>query len=839
MAIKKWKNGLSGEVAAAKLKEYGENTVFKKRKSGPLMIFLDKLKNPLFILMISVSILSFSLGLVSSAVIVIFMVLLSTVLDFLNTYKSQKTTEKLVLKVATKVVVIRDGEKREVDSKAIVPGDIIFLSAGNIIPADCQVLESDDFFVNQSSLTGESIPVEKVAPEKKIKKGAGIEDQNSAFMGTSVVSGFAYAEILETGERTEFGKIMKALTGTEPKTDFELSMMKFGIFVTKLVFYMVCFVFMVYLIKNSANLNKFVIIEAFTFALAITIGVTPDMLPAIITVCLSKGSQMMAKKDVIVKHLASIENFGSMDILCTDKTGTLTKDKISLVKFLDYAGEKSEKVLEFGHLSSHFHTGVQNPLDGAIEDFMDIDVSEYEKIDEIPYDFSRKRSSMVVENKGQRILISKGAPEEIIKICSSYESERGVITDASMAEKINAKFNELSLDGFRILAVAYKIIPVDERKVYNKEIENEMIFAGFLAFLDPPKDDVKETLDEIETLGIEIKILTGDNELLTQKICRDIDLKITGVLTGEDIRQMNDFELQKMVSGVNVFARVTPEQKERVILMLKKSGKSVGYMGDGINDAPALRAADVGISVNNAVDIAKDTADIILLQKSLKSLKDGVMEGRKTFHNTMKYVLMGLSSNFGNMFSMMGAVTFLPFLPMLPGQILFNNFVYDASQFALPTDAVDEDELRKPAHWNLKFIQKYMLVFGLVSSIFDFLVFFLLFFVFHLPEHQFQTGWLLESIATQTLVVHIIRTKKIPFLESRPSKYLFLTTITAVAIVWLVPFTFFGRILNLQMPTASVMFVILLCVIFYLFIVEFVKRIFYVSLLKNKKSSLH
>lgn len=819
--------GLTSKEVNRKLKEFGENSVFKKKKMGPVLVFLGKLKNPLFILMIGISVLSFFTGSTSSAIIVILMVVLSVTLDFLNTYKSQKAVENLASKVSTKVTVVRDGQKKEVDFKNIVPGDVVFLSAGNIVPADCRVLDSDDFFVNQSSLTGESIPEEKVACENEMKCELNADNKNFVFMGTSVVSGFANVLVIQTGAKTEFGKITQALSGTEPKTDFEESMMKFSLFVMRVIFYMVCFVFVVYLIKNSAHLTSVIIIEAFTFALAITIGVTPDMLPALITICLSKGSQMMAKKDVIVKHLASIENFGSMDIFCTDKTGTLTKDKISLVKYMDYKGDESRKVLEFGHLSSHFHTGIQNPLDGAIEEFKDIDISGYEKIDEIPYDFTRKRSSMVVEKNGKRILICKGAPEEIIKISNFFELNEKISKDKKSQKLIEKKFIELSQDGFRVLGVSYREVPSDDKRVYTKEDEANMIFSGFLAFLDPPKEDVKKTLDEIEKLGIEIKILTGDNELLAQKICRDIGIKITGVLTGVEISKLDDFELGKIVLKTNIFARITPDQKERIILILKKAGKTVGYLGDGINDAPALKAADVGISVNNAVDIAKDTADIILIQKSLESLKDGIIEGRKIFHNTMKYVLMGLSSNFGNMFSMMAAVTFLPFLPMLPGQILFNNFVYDVSQFSLPTDKVDEDELLKPAHWDLKFIRKYMMVFGWVSSVFDFLTFVLLFYVYHLSEHQFQTGWLIESIATQTLVIYVIRTKKIPFLQSSPSKPLLITTLLAVSFVWLIPFTFLGRMLELERLPLYIMGIIFSYVLIYLVLVEVVKRIFY------------
>lgn len=819
--------GLSEDEARKRLKQYGENVIVKKKKIGPILIFLSKLKNPLLILLIIISTISFIVGQRTSAIIVLMMVLLATILDFYNSYKSQLSVEKLVSKVATKITIVRDGIKKEIDLHAIVPGDVIFLSAGNMVPADCKVLEADDFFVNQSALTGESIPVEKIARDKEIPFKLGVESVSSVFMGTSVVGGFATVEAIFTGTKTEFGKIAEDLVKAEPKTDFEISLTKFSLFIMRLVLYMVSFVFVVYLLKNASHLNKSIILETFTFALAIAIGLTPDMLPMIMTVCLSKGSQLMAKKKVIVKHLSAIENFGSMDILCTDKTGTLTKDHIELVKCIDYKGQDSKLVFELGYLSSFYHTGVQSPLDNAIKEHQDLNINEYQKIDEIPYDFMRKRSSMVVRVKGKRLLITKGAPEEIIKICKNYELDGKVKELRGEQLKIEKQFNDLSADGFRVLSLCYKEIPDDGTEVYEKEVETNMSFIGFMAFLDPPKQSVKPTLEELKKLGINIKVLTGDNDLLAQKICHSIGLEITGTLTGAEVEKMNDLELAQKVITANIFARVTPDQKERIILALKKAGKAVGYLGDGINDAPALKAADVGISVNNAVDIAKDTADIILLEKNLESLKDGVIEGRKTFHNTMKYNLMGLSSNFGNMFSMMGASMFLPFLPMLPAQILFNNFIYDTSQVSLPSDSVDDEELLHPAHWDFQFIKRYMMVFGLISSVFDFLTFYLLYFVFNLSAHQFQTGWFIESIATQIFVIYIIRTKKIPFLQSRPSKFLFVSTVMAVLFAWIVPLTILGRWLQFEQLPPFIMAIIASYVLVYLLLVELAKRVFY------------
>jgi Mg2+-importing ATPase len=821
------KKGLTNSEAKAQLETYGENTIEKSKKVSLLRMFFRKLQNPLLILLITISIASFFLDQKTSAIFVMSMVVVSIILDFLNSYKSHKAVEQLISRVTTKVTVIRNGTKQDIDIINVVPRDLIFLSAGDIVPADSIVVESDDFFVNQSAMTGESIPVEKFPKEGALPQDLTADSPQVILMGTSVVTGFATVQAIQTGLQTEFGKLTKTLSKADPKTTFEISVMHFSVFIMQLVFCMASFVFIVYLIKNFGSWDNSSILEAFTFALAITIGVTPDMLPAIITVCLSRGSQMMSKKDVIVKQLSSIEDFGSMDILCTDKTGTLTQDHIALVKCIDFKGEDSSKVLTLGYLSSTYHTGVSNPLDNAIKETKKVDIKHYKKVDEIPYDFYRKRSSMVVDFEEHRYLITKGAPEEVFKICQHNESNDKTHDFQEKKELIEEEFTKLSADGFRVLGLCYKEIPQDENKVYDKEIEQKMTFIGFMAFLDPPKEGVAQTIDELKKLGVEVKILTGDNEVLTQKVCRDLGLKIDGILTGKQMRRLSDFELEQKVLQTNVFARVAPDQKERIILALKKHGKAVGYLGDGINDAPALKAADVGISVENGVDIAKDTADIILIQKSLKSLKDGVVEGRKTFHNTLKYLLMGLSSNFGNMFSMMAASTFLPFLPMLPAQILLNNAIYDFSQVSIPTDNVDPEDLLKPSHWDLPFIRTYMVVFGLISSVFDFLTFFLLYFVFRLEESQFQTGWFIESIATQILVIYVIRTQKIPFLESRPSLALFLTTFCAVAIAWIIPYTPLGGWINFGKLPLHIYLIIFGYVLVYMVLVQIAKVFFY------------
>ena len=789
--------GLSSKEAANLLKQYGENIVFKKRKIRPLIAFAKKFTNPLLIILVFSSIVSFFLGERTNALIILLMVFVSGLLEFINTYKSEKAVEKLVAKVITTVTVTRDGRQKEIPLSEIVPGDLVALSAGDIVPADCIILEANDFFLNQAALTGESFPVEKVAkPSDVISENASLESGYAVFMGTSVVTGYAKVLVKKTGAQTEFGRIAKELEETPPLTEFEIGIRKFGYFMLQLTFIMVSFVF----VANALGHRGW--LESFIFALAIAIGLTPELLPVIMSVSLSRGSVRMAKKEVIVKNLSSIHSLGSMNILCTDKTGTLTQDKIVLIKHLDGFGNESEKIFLYAYVSSIFHTGGKKPLENAIKEYRKPDVSGYKKIDEIPFDFTRKRDSVVAEKESKRILITKGAPEEIFKISNFYSKSDGDSRtfdfDAASQRIFENKFRELSADGFRVLALAVKEIDSSAKNVYKKEDEEKMTFLGFMAFLDPPKEGVKEAVDELEDLGIELKILTGDSEVLTKKICAEINIVCDKIMIGEELNRMSDEELSQKAKDITVFARVTPEQKERIILILKRNGNAVGYLGDGINDAPALRVADIGISVNNAVDVAKETADIILIQKSLRVLKDGVVEGRKTFQNIMKYIMMGLSSNFGNMFSMMGASLILPYLPMLPSQVLFNNFLYDVSQLSLSTDDVDDDDVKKPPRWDMSFIRKFMLILGPVSSIFDFLTFGALFYVFRFSESGFQTGWFLESIATQVFVIYVIRTKKIPFLQSWPSLLLFLNTLFVVFIAWITPLTPLGGLFRFK-----------------------------------------
>ncbi len=826
--MEKKKIGLSSFESKMRLLKYGQNILQTKRKFSPLLMFIKKFNSPLLLILIIVSLISFFLGERTNAVIILLMVLFSAGLDFFNTYKSETAVEDLIARVRNTAAVWRNGKKQELPFNVLVPGDIVELIAGDIIPADSLVLEAKDFFVNQSALTGESFPA-----EKHLEKRGGMalvsifEDPAQVFMGTSVVTGFATIEITKTGTATEFGRIAKQLLHQAPESEFVKGVRTFSYFIMQVTFVLV---FLVFIFNFLLGRGLF---GAFLFSISIAIGLTPELLPMIISIALSRGSLKMAKKDVIVKNLSSIENFGGMNILCTDKTGTLTEDRITLIKHIDVNEKEKEDIFSLCYVTSKFHTGVVGPLDEAIREHENLNITEYHKIDEIPFDFERKRDSLVVEKNQERILITKGAPESVMNVINYYLIDEKILPlDNFVREKILNLYNKLSGEGYRVLGVAKKNI-ADKRQVYDKDEETEMIFMGFAAFLDPPKESAAQAVKELNVLGVEVKILTGDSDLLTKKICTDLDIKIRGILTGKEILEMSDEELGRLATTTTIFARITPEQKERIILILKKNNQTVGFLGDGINDAPALKAADVGISVNNAVDVAKETADIILLRKSLRVLKDGVIEGRKTFQNTLKYIEMWLSSNFGNMLSMTGASLILPFLPMLPTQILLNNFLYDMSQLTLPMDKVDDDDVKKPPRWDLSFIKKYMLIIGPISSIFDFVTFGVLFFIFRLPEHVFQTGWFMESLATQVFVIYVIRTKKIPFLQSSPSRLVILNTILIIFVGWAIPSFWLGQYFGFgKLPVWAIM-AIAAIVLIYLIMVEGIKRMFYKKFVKN------
>jgi P-type Mg2+ transporter len=769
---------------------------------------------------------SAALGSYASVIVIYTMVFLSVSLAHYQEANASKAAELLREKVATSATVLRDNIKQEIKLPLIVPGDIIFLSAGDITPADARVIDAKDTFVNQSALTGESFPVEKMPKPLKGKEASITEWTNYFFMGTSIVSGTATAVVVRTGGSTEYGKIAQKLVEKAPETEFERGIKKFGFLIMQVTIVLVLFVF---LINALLHPNAQGILTALLFAVALAVGLTPELLPMIITINLSKGAMAMSKKGVIVKRLSSIETFGSMNVLCTDKTGTLTENLIKLVLHIDLDGKDDDKVLLYSYLNSHFQTGLKSPLDDAILKHEEIDISKFQKIDEVPFDFVRRRVSVVVEKEKERFFIAKGAPEEILKVCSYCEQE-GVISDLSegMRLKIEQKYLDLSAEGLRVLGVASKKLK-EEKAIYSINDEREMTFLGFVAFLDPPKETAKQSIELLSKARVELKILTGDNELVTKKVCTELGFEVKGVVLGNDISKMSDETLSAVVEEANVFARVTPAQKDRIINLLKSNGHVVGFMGDGINDAPSLKTSDVGVSVNNAVDVARESADIILLKNDLTVLGEGVLEGRKTFGNTMKYIMMGVSSNFGNMFSAAGGSVFLPFLPMLPIQILLNNLLYDTSQTVMTTDNVDPEYIEKPKRWDISFIRRFMIIIGPVSSLFDFTTFFVMLFLFNAWNNAalFQTAWFIESLCSQTLVVLIIRTRRVPFYKSKPSKYLAIMLLSVISFAIIVPYTPVGAFFGFVPPPLTFYLALAGILGAYAVLAETVKRWFY------------
>jgi len=822
--------GLSSDELEERYLEYGYNVVKEEKKLSILLELLSHFKNPLVLVLLAASGISVFFGEMMNAIIISIMVLASVLLDFFEEHGANNAAKKLKEKVSVTATVLRDGKEREISIKNLVPGDIIILNSGDLIPAECRIVEANDFFVNQSSLTGESFPREKVSEvvlNNTDKKTENLNEMETVvFMGSNVVSGTAKALVFQTGGKTEFGKIAESLNKKEVKNEFEMGISSFGYFIMKVILTLVLFIFFFNALVGRS------IIEAFLFSLAIAVGVTPELLPMIMSITMARGSVKMAKKGVIVKKLSAISNFGSMDILCTDKTGTLTEDKIKLVTYTDTLGNTNDEVLLHTFLNSSYQTGVENPLDKAVVEFKKVDVGDYKKIDEIPFDFMRKIMSLIVEDKnGQRFLIAKGAPENIFSACTHVKKgNEEKIFDAEAREEALTYYKTTSENGYRVLAVAVKKMPQEssvDNNTYSKNDENSLGLLGFVSFLDPAKKGVDVILQKLGEMGVEVKIVTGDNELVAKKICDDVGLRVRGILLGSDLDNLTDDALAKRALSTTIFARFSPDEKNRVIMALRSVGHIVGYMGDGINDAPSIKAADVGISVNNAVDIAKESADFVLTKKSLQALVDGIIIGRQSFNNIIKYIMMSLSSNFGNMFSVVGAIFYLPFLPLLPVQILLNNFIYDCSQITISSDKVDDGAVKLPRHWDMKFIKKFMLVFGTASSLFDFITFFILFSVFHLSEGAFQTGWFLESLATQALVIHVIRTKKVPFLQSRASALLFFSTIASVVIGWIIPYTVFGKFFGFEKLPIQILFVIAILVVIYLFFVEIVKQLFY------------
>lgn len=816
--------GLTQVEARQRLTQFGRNEPAPTRRTAPLFQLLILLANPLPIILLVASVISAALGEVINASIIITMVLFSVALNFIQTYRSQKAVDSIRKEVAPTASVLRDTKWIEIPRREIVPGDVIKLAAGDLVPADADLLQTRDLHVQQAALTGESLPVEKSATSDHGSES----DSHKVFLGTSVVSGTATAFVTATGEKTVFGDIATRLAKRAPETEFERGTRRFGFLIMRTTILLVLFVILISVFFQRP------LLESLLFAVALAVGLTPEFLPMITTVTLGRGAVHMARKNVIVKHLEAMQNFGSIDVLCSDKTGTLTSGEMSLEQHLDPFGAPCERVFLLAFLNSLHETGIANPLDEAIKERHRSDpldtavlkhdhpnVHDYEKVDEIPFDFERRRVSIVVKHNDERLLITKGAPESVISACTSYEvNGQQHLLDDSQA-RIENTYRDLSAKGYRSLAVAYAKVPAKD--VYTASDETGLVLAGFLTFSDPPLPTAKATLEALRRDGIQVKILTGDNELVTQHICSQVELDSGRIVLGTELDKISDPALAHIVEQTSVFARVSPAQKNRIILALKNRSHVVGYLGDGINDAPSLHAADVGISVSSAVDVAKDAADFILLEPGLDVLHAGIIEGRKSFGNVMKYLLMGTSSNFGNMFSMAAAVVFLPFLPMLPTQILLNNFLYDLAQVTIPTDAVDETFIRKPQRWNIKLIRDFMIYIGPLSSIYDFLTFFVLLKVFLASEQFFHTGWFVESLATQTLVIFVIRTARNP-LQSRPSLALTITTVAIVLFGTFLPFTRLGSLLGFAPLPLTFLLFVALATVTYLLLVEVVKR---------------
>ena len=823
-------SGLTSEEARSRLQTCGYNQLPERKRRTTIVKLLHHLKNPLVLILLFAGLISGLIGQAADAVIIFSIVLFSEVMDVYQESKAEKSAEMLKKKVVTTATALRDGAQKEVQLPEVVPGDIFYLSAGDIIPADSRVISQRDLYVDQSGLTGESFPVEKTTAITTAARSATItEASNYVFLGTSVVSGTATAVAVRTGGSTEYGKIAEKLVGRTPETEFERELRRFGFLIMQVALVLVIFVFFINaFLKPAVSQQQSDIVESLLFAVALAVGLTPELLPMILSVNLSRGALEMSKKDVIVKRLASIQNFGNMDVLCTDKTGTLTENVITLVLHVDTEGKDSEKLLWYAFLNSYYETGLKSPLDDAVLRYKHLDVKGFDKVDEVPFDFIRRRVSVVVEYEEGRLMICKGALEEVASVCSSFELENKIADLTSeQQKKMHDNYYRLSSQGFRVLGVSYRRI--EEKPAYSVKDEKNMTFLGFIAFMDPPKESAKESLQLLKKAGIELKILTGDNELVTRKVCEQLGFEIKGIVLGSDAAKLQDNALARTVEKANVFARVSPAQKDRIMNALKKNGHVVGFLGDGINDAASMHAADVGISVENAVDVAKESADIILLHKDLTVLNAGVLEGRKTFGNTMKYILMGISSNFGNMFSAAGASVFLPFLPMLPTQILLNNMLYDVSEVTITTDNVDQEYIQKPKRLDATYIRNFMIFFGPISSIFDFLTFFIMLEVFsgYTNVSLFQTAWFIESLCTQTLVIFLIRTRKSPFYRSKPSKPLLLTSLVIVGTAAVLPFTPLGDLFGFVAPPIEFFAFLAGFVGAYLVLVEALKRLFY------------
>jgi Mg2+-importing ATPase len=804
--------GLTTQEAAERVAEHGPNVLAKDQRAGIGKLLWHAVINPLVVLLAVLASISFATGDARAGIVMSLMIAMGVGLKLIQEARADSAAARLKAMISVTATVIRDGAPREIPVAQLVPGDVVQLAAGDMIPGDVRIVAAKDLFVIQGSLTGESFPVEKFEVERNAAATAPIELTSIAYLGTSVESGSALAVVVATGKDTYLGGMAQSLSEQRTQTAFDKGIARFTWLMVRFIVVMVPLVFVI----NGLTKGKWG--EAFFFAVAVAVGLTPEMLPMIVTVCLSKGALAMSRKKVIVKRLNAIQNLGAMDVLCTDKTGTLTMDRVILEKYCDVVLRQDDGVLALAYLNSYFQTGLKNVLDRAVlahqEAHTDARIPDYAKVDEIPFDFHRRIMSVVVRTpEGRDRIISKGAPEAVFTRCKEFELDGAPLPmDNILIEDLKEEYERLSADGFRVLAIASKEIAprgvvAGDATPYGKADECDLVLNGYVAFLDPPKETATAAIKALQDHGVSVKVVTGDNDLVARKICKEVGLSTDFVLLGGEVEKMTDDELAEASERTTLFARVSPAHKQRIIKALQSRKHAVGFMGDGINDAPALRAADVGISVDTAVDIAKESADMILLEKSLMVLEEGVIEGRKVFANILKYIRMGASSNFGNMFSVLGASVFVPFLPMRPIQILANNLLYDISQTAIPTDDVDPEQVEKPRPWDMKSLTRFIVFIGPCSSIFDYTTYFMMLYVFHCwntrtpeiaahSERLFQTGWFVESLLTQTLIIHVIRTKKIPFLQSRPSWPLMVMSVCIMAFGIVLPFTPLGTYLG-------------------------------------------
>ena len=810
--------GLASDDAQARLKQYGPNQLNHKKPNTVLRLLLAQFKSSIILLLLFATGISFYLNDHVDALIILSIVLISGLLGFWQEKGAADAVEQLLALVEIKVSVWRDRAVCEMPAKQLVPGDVIVLKAGDIVPADCLLISADNLFIDEAALTGESYPAEKNPAVLAIDAPLS-QRSNALWMGTHVQSGSAQALVIATGETTEFGKLSTRIKLKAPETDFERGVRRFGYLLMEvtLVLVMIIFAVNVYLHKP--------VLDSFLFALALAVGLTPQLLPAIISVNLAHGARRMLVEKVIVKQLASIENLGSMEVLCSDKTGTLTEGTVQVHGGFDVLGNGSQRISRYAYLNAVYETGFNNPIDNAIRAFKSFDLADSRKLDEIPYDFHRKILSMCVVDQQQTLLISKGALTNVLAVCSHVENPDGSLVAIEQAEAaILQAYQNYSRQGLRTLGLAYKPLAVDQTHI-DKNQESQMRFLGFLTFFDPPKADCIETINQLRQLGVTLKIITGDNRLVAETVSHQLGLADSKILTGPEIAQISEQALVNRVAEINLFAEVEPNQKERIILALKKAGFVVGYMGDGINDVSALHAADVGISVDSAADVAKDTAQIVLLEKNLQVLVAGVKEGRITFANTLKYVFMATSANFGNMFSMAGASLFLPFLPLLPKQILLTNLLTDFPEMTIASDNLDDEMIAQPRRWDIHFIRQFMMTFGLVSSIFDYLTFGLLLWL-DVSVEQFRTGWFLESVISAALIVFVVRSRK-PFFKSRPGKALLFATLSVVLLTLALPYTPIASFIGFEPLPLKLLAMLAGIVALYIATAEIAKRLFY------------